>query len=279
MIRQAKLAYLVVGLLAIPFVATAQTRVVPVRPVRAPVQMAHPGAIVASPARTLPTQPRIIRLPADPSVQRDGSSSSQMSSTPNIAVFPNGTNPIVFPDATSFDLNQLLNSGAPGFGFDFTHQAALQGNLGEKAFIDPVTQQDIASAERLARITPGFDGGFIPFWGGYSEPAVEEEPQQQQQPQVIVLQQPVPSSGSAQRYSAPEPAPAEQQAPLPDVGEFTLVLHNGDKIKAVAFTRQKDQIVYVTKDGKRDSFAAGDLDVSATEQLNQNHGTPLHLSL
>jgi len=277
MIRQAKLACLVVGLLTIPIATSAQTRVAPARPVRFPVQMAHPSGVAVAPARTSTvTQPRIIRLPVAPVTQRTGSSSSQITPTPNIAVFPNGTNGFIFPGSTSFDLNQLLNNGAPGFGFDFTHQAALQGNLGEKAFIDPVTQQDIALAEQLARSTPAVAGGFIPLWGGYSEPAVEEE--QQQQPQVIVLQQPAPASNAAST-SSQETAPTETQTSLPDVGPFTLVLHNGEKIKTIGFTRQNNRIVYITKDGKRDSFAAGDLDVSATEQLNQDHGTPLHLSL
>lgn len=281
MIRHAKLASLTVGLLAIPFAASAQTRVAPVRPMRPPVQMAHPNAARANGFAGAPTvaRPRIIRLPAAPAKQSTGSS-SQMASTPNISVFPNGTNGFIFPGATSFDINQLLNNGAPGFGFDFTHLATLNSNFGEKAFIDPVTQQDIALAEQLARSTPAFAGGFIPFWGGagYAEPVEEEEPQpQQQQPQVIVLQQPVPATSASS--TSQETAPLEQQAPLPDVGVFTLVLHNGDKIKAVAFTRQKDQIVYITKDGARGSFAAADLDTAATEQLNQDHGTPLHLSL
>lgn len=284
MIRHLKFAGIAFGLLAVPLAASAQTRATPapMTPVRAAVQLVHPNAAVANQsARTATvTRPRIIRLPAAPAVQRDGTSSTQMLSTPDISVFPNGTNGVIFPGPTSFDLNQLLNSGAPGFGFDFTHLAALNGNFGEKAFIDPVTQQDIALAEQLARSTTGFSGGFIPFWSayGYSEP-VEQEPQpQQQQPQVIVLQQSVPTPGS-EGTASQKAAPAEPQPPLPDVGEFTLVLHNGNKIKAVAFTHQNDRIVYITKDGLRNSFAAADLDVAATEQLNQDRGTPLHLSL
>lgn len=276
MVRHAKLACCVVWLVAIPLAASAQSRVPPMKPIQAPVQMAHPNT--ASPntfSRPVTvTHPRIIRLPVT-AAQRTASS------TRNIAVLPNGTNSILIPGATSFDLSQVMNNnGAPGFGFDFTHLAALNGNLGEKAFIDPVTQQDIALAEQLSQSTSGFAGGFIPFWGstGYVEP-MEEEPQQQQ-PRVIVLQQPVPSTSSASPSSQETPsAPTEQQPPLPDVSPFTLVLHNGDQIKAVAFTRQKDRIVYITKEGTRNSFAASDLDVAATEQLNQDRGAPLHLSL
>ena len=278
MIRHRKLAWLSIGILAVPLTASAQSRFAPVRPVRAPVQVARSSAAPPSSARnSTATHPRIVRLPAAPAAEQTGAS-SQMASTPDLAVFPNRADGFIFPGATSFDLGQL-NHGAPGFGFDYTHLAALNGNLGEKAFIDPVTQQDIALAVQLARSTSGFSLGFVPFWGGgYSEPVVEEEPQQQQQPQVIVLQQPI-AAPPPQTGSSRHAEPTEQQPPLPDVGEFTLVLHNGNKIKAVAFTRQNDQIVYITKDGVRASFAAADLDVAATEQLNQDRGTPLRLSL
>jgi hypothetical protein len=273
MIRHMRFGLLAVGLVAIPIIASAQTRIAPaVRSAWHPMPMARPPA--ARPAAT-PAHPIIVRLPA--STTRQGQTSAAATNALDFSVFPNGTFGFLPSTATSFDLNQLLNN-VPGFGFDYTHLAALQGNLGEKAFIDPVTQQDIALAEQLSRSTPAFDDGFIPFWGGYgySEPAVEEEPQQQ--PQVIVLQQPVPVSRSESAPSA-EAAPAEQESPLPDVGEFTLVLRDGSKIKAVAFTHQNDQIVYITSDGVRDSFPVSDLDVTATQQLNQQHGTPLHLSL
>lgn len=275
MIRCVRFGLLAVGLLAVPIVASAQTRVAPaVRPVWHPIRMAQPPA-----ARTVatPTRPIIVRIPVA-STTRQGETSAASLNPTNFSVFPNGTFGFIPSTATSFDLNQLLNN-VPGLGFDYTHLAALNGNLGQRAFIDPVTQQDIALAEQLSRSSPAFNGGFIPFWGGYgySEPVVEEEPQPQQQPQVIVLEQPVPQRPAS--TPPPQAAPAEQQSQLPDVGEFTLVLHDGTKIKAVAFSRQDDQIVYITSDGVRNSFPVSDLDATATQQLNQQHGTPLHLSL
>ncbi len=273
MIRHARFGLLAVGLLIVPIIASAQTRTAPARSAWHPMRIAPPAEHVAA----APTHPIIVRLPAT-STARQGKTSAAATNALDFSIFPNGTFGFIPSTATSFDLSQLLNN-VPGFGFDYTHLAALNENLGERAFIDPVTQQDIALAEQLSRSTPAFAGSFIPFWGGYgySEPAVEEETQSQQQPQVIVLQQPVPLRSAS--TPSPDAAADEQQSPLPDVGEFTLVLRDGSKIKAVAFSRQNDQIVYITSDGVRNSFPVSDLDAAATEQLNQQHGTPLHLSL
>ena len=184
----------------------------------------------------------------------------------------------------SFGLNQnlmnLLNS-VPGLGFDFEHLAAVNADLGEKALIDPVTQGELALAVRLAQVTP--QTGFVPWVGGgygyypgYYPPEQEanEEPPAPQQPQVIVVQAP-----TANQQQAGQSQAEESEPPLPDVGEFTLVLLNGKQISAVAFSRQGRQLVYITQDGGRESVAVSDVDVAATRKINEEHGTPLKLSL
>lgn len=277
MIRHLKFGLLAVGMLAIPIVVSAQTSTMPAHSAWHPMRIAHPQPSRAAAA----THPLLVRVPArsEHSVQAlalptNASSNVSISSSGTVAFIPSG--------ATTFDLNQLLNN-VPGLGFDYSHVAALNQNFGERAFIDPVTQQNIALAEQLSQTTPGFTGGFIPIWGGfgYSEPVVEEqEPQSQAQPRVIILQEPPAATAPATNaHSTSESATPSEQVPLPDIGEFTLVLHNGKKIKAVAFSRQNNQIVYITSEGVRNSFPVSDLDPAATEQLNQQHGTPLHLSL
>jgi len=72
---------------------------------------------------------------------------------------------------------------------------------------------------------------------------------------------------------------APESASLPDVGEFTLVLRNGSRIQAVAFTRRDDKIIYITPSGGRRILAVSDLDTDSTERTNQENGTPLQLSL
>jgi hypothetical protein len=83
---------------------------------------------------------------------------------------------------------------------------------------------------------------------------------------------------SDQDQSADAVAPAES-TPLPDEGQFTLVLRDGTTIQAVAFTHSNGKIIYVTTDGLRLTFADSLLDQDATVRLNLERGTALQLPL
>jgi len=225
--------------------------------------------------------PIIVRMPAPPAQHRGTASVSSQSASANdsvVMVVPNSA----FPFGSFVDLNSLgpfLNANTPGLGFDFPHLAALNHDLGVRAIIDPVTQHELALTEQLQNSQRSVaTSAFIPFFGGaeYPEPVAYEP--QQQQPQIIVLQQPAQQAQSAEKASpAAASSSAAPEAPLPPVGEFVLVLKGGKQIKAVAFTRQDDFVVYVTSDGARSSFPADELDAAATEQINQQHGTPLKI--
>jgi hypothetical protein len=179
---------------------------------------------------------------------------------------------VVFLDGSSDNLNQLLGL-TPSLGFDFEHLNAINPDLGIKALIDPITQQRLALAERLLRETP-FRPLSFPFFEGQPETMLE------QQPQVIVLPQPQGNEPNASTDIQAAPAlssTGESQEPLRDVGAFTLVLRDGTKISAVAFTIQDNRIVYITNDGRRRAIAVADLDKPATEQINDDRGTPIQL--
>jgi hypothetical protein len=274
MIRRASFELLVVIFL-ISTAAFAQSRFSHVRLYSPPERVAASRpAFRASTA----TRPVIVRLPGTPASQTIATTTSSHQVASHGEVFLNGNtvSPNFVPAGGAvLDLGQLLNN-VPGLGFDYSHLAALNHDLGVRAMIDPVTQHELAITEQLLRDEQGLgtSSAFVPFYGeGYAEPAVY-----QQQPQVIVLQQPAPQAQPTAEETAAPPAAAEQP-PLPPVGEFVLVLRSGKQIKAVAFTRQSDSIVYITGDGIRGSFPVADLDTAATEQLNQQHGTPLKLSL
>jgi hypothetical protein len=183
-------------------------------------------------------------------------------------------------DGSPVSLQELLNP-FPNPGFSFQHLSAINQDLGIKAVIDPVTEWKLAIAERVLRDRSRFAGtGFYLLDGGgaYAVPA-DSAPddsaatdQPAQQPQVIVVQAP-PS-----QQDADQPGP-EDSAPLPDVGQFTLVLQNGTQLQAVAFTRMNDRIVYITADGSRRSIAVTDLNSDATVRVNEERGTPLQFSL
>jgi hypothetical protein len=179
-------------------------------------------------------------------------------------------------------IQQLLDP-FPAFGFDFEHLNALDRNLAIKALIDPITEQRLALAERIDRRNSRFgSSGFFLLDGGgaYVVPSgpdsADQAPAQPQQPQVIVVQMPATQQGGQESSAEPE---VRESGPLPDVGEFTLILRNGSQIRAVAFTRMDDKIVYITPSGGRRSLAVTDLDTDSTERTNQENGTPLQLSL
>ena len=236
----------------------------------APAQAQHIGASVARPMAA--AQPR-----ASYSLRR---------SRPTLGSVPRSAN-YAAPFSAGNDygsggtLQQLLDPVPPP-GFDYQYLSAVDSDLGVKAFIDPATQLRIASARRFLR-GRGLGGGgyYIVDGGGNYYPdesdqveASQAPPQPAQQPQVIVLQQ-TPTAEQAVQ-PAPEAAP---EAPLPDVGQFVLVLRNGTRIQAVAFTSSNGKIVYITADGSRRTIALADLDGDTTVRVNEERGTPLQLSL
>lgn len=198
--------------------------------------------------------------------------------------FNSATRSFVSSDGVPVSLQDLLNPVPPP-GFDYQFLSVMNQDLAIKALIDPATEWKLALAERLLRDRPRVGGGgfyLLDGGGAYAAPddsasndsAPAQQPDQPaQQPQVIVVQVAPPS-----QQSADQPA-AEDSAPLPDVGQFTLVLLNGTQLQAVAFMRVNDRIVYITADGSRRTFAVTDLNSDATVRVNEERGTPLQLPL
>ena len=198
---------------------------------------------------------------------------------------------MVVPADSGITLQDLTNQ-APGLGFDYEHLAAISGNLAEKALIDPATMEELALAERFNRggvgssayilggYGYGYGGGDVPVDNGDAQDA-QAAPAPQPAPQIIILQQPAAGGQpTSQNYgdgraAEPQAAPAH----LPEASDFLLVLKNGAMISAVAFTRQGDQLIYVTKEGNRRTMAVATIDSDATSKINAARGTPLKLSI
>jgi hypothetical protein len=213
------------------------------------------------------------------------STAASQNVTPNVVVVP----------ADSGITLQDLTGQVPGLGFDYEHLAAISGNLAEKALIDPVTMEELALAERFNR---GGVGGSAYLLGGYGygyaggdAPADNGDPNNvpqdaqaqptapapQPAPQIIILQQPAPGVSSSGEGSAEERHAAA--APLPEASDFLLVLKSGVMVSAVAFTRQGDDLIYVTKEGNRRTMSVATIDSDATSKINAARGTPLKLSI
>jgi hypothetical protein len=178
-------------------------------------------------------------------------------------------------------VQQLLNP-VPPYGFDYQYLNAIDSDLNLKAAIDPATQLALSEASRYG--CGGFGGGGYILWdgGGYAVPQQAEEPPDESapapQPQVIVVQVPASGQATAAKAASPE-AEEEQTPPLPDEGQFILVMRDGSQIKAAAFTRSADTIIYISPDGLRHTIALSDLDTGATLRLNSERGSQLQLSL
>jgi hypothetical protein len=176
-----------------------------------------------------------------------------------------------FPGGTVQD---LFGYPVPGLGFDYSDYAALNGNLGVRALIDPVTQQEIALALRLRGSFAGASPLFYSPFGG--SPIVMETPVVAAQPEapapapIIVVAPPAPQP-------APQAQPAPPQQPLPDPGEFVLVQRDGRLLFAVAFTGEPGRLIYVTKEGLRRTIALSQLDLDATLRINEERGTTIQL--
>lgn len=186
----------------------------------------------------------------------------------------------------------------PGLGFDYTHLAAVNRNLGTRALIDPATQQRLA-LERDLRRRSGRGSVAPAFPVVVNQIVVNVVPQ----PPVVIVQErePEPDSAWLERASyrerlerlegiagvgpvaAPEPQPVSfYEPPLRESDELVLIRRDGALLFAVAFTVRPDaageaRVVYITREGHRRSVPLAELDLDATRDINEARGTSLHL--
>jgi len=242
----------------------------------------QPTAAFRAPAGTVMVRASGVRAATSTSRAR-GAASPRSASTGDFLL--NGPlDPYLSSGGAPFYINGVLNAG-PGSAYYGTNSL-----LGVKAFIDPATQMELATYERLQRDL-GSSGIYIPLLPMYAAiptgddqgPDANAPPdqgqageQQQQQPQVIIVQE-APQPG-AENSEAQQNSPAEEQAPLPDEGEFVLIFRDGRSDQAAAFTKSGDQVVYITPDGTRHAVALSEIDIEETQRVNQERGTPLQLS-
>jgi hypothetical protein len=193
-------------------------------------------------------------------------------SDPNLAL----TSPVV-PSGNTVD--SLINGGypAPGLGFDFTHHAAVNRNLGVRALVDPITQHRLALARQIRRETP-----VTPITGPIVINSIQVNVLPQ--PPVVIIQEPEPepvdrleNARYAERVAeAPQPPPVFYE-PEQDTSELVFIRRDGSLLFAVAFVTRGERLVYVTRDGQRRSLALADLDLDATRDINEARGASLQL--
>jgi hypothetical protein len=284
-----RFAFLLAAVAALPWTASAQRGGAAggPAPVAAPAPAPSGGRDAAHPSSTgtvsvRPHHSSPIGVHGT-SAHHSTGNNTETNATPQAAT----PNVVVVPADSNLSLQDLTGQ-VPGLGFDFEHLAAISGNLAEKALTDPVTMEELALAQRFNRNNGGSSAFFLGggYGGGdYSAAPVDNgdsqdpaaQPAAQPAPQIIIVQQP--ASASQQNGGANARAQEQAGPPLPEASDFLLVLKSGAMVSAVAFTRQGDQLVYVTKEGNRRTMSVATIDSDATSKLNAARGTPLKLSI
>ena len=187
----------------------------------------------------------------------------------------------------SVDTQVLGSFPAPGLGFDYTHQAAVNRNLATRALIDPLTQHRLALERQSRRnvvgvpiampvvvnniqviVTPPPPVVILP---------VEDEVQDEFAPRMRRA-----SASTRPRYVEPEEpdevgrelvAPAPPPAAPREVSDLVLIHRDGSLTFAVAYVIRGDRLTYITRDGHRRSLELALLDLDATRDMNESLGT------
>jgi hypothetical protein len=148
----------------------------------------------------------------------------------------------------------------PGLGFDFVHFAATHPN----AF----------------KGRHGSVGGFFPFFnGGFvipSVPTVVEEAPADDSEEVAVDDPPRRTRVIYQQQAPAASAPVEQ-GPVQASEEYVFVRRDGTVFFAVAYSWEGGALRYITSQGQRGTVTREALDLSATQQFNEQRGLSFHL--
>lgn len=167
----------------------------------------------------------------------------------------------------------------PNYGFDFEHLNAPNAELPTRAAIDPATELQLNKVEDLG-CAIGEPWAYLE--AGDDDIGPDEEDQQAEaagepetQPQIVILEQ---APASPLREPTEGAQALEPEPPLPDEGQFVLVLRDGSLLETVAFSRNENQVVYITTEGTRHVLPLSGLDLPATLRVNEERGTPLQFS-
>jgi hypothetical protein len=183
----------------------------------------------------------------------------------------------------------VMGYPVPGQGFDYTHHTAMNRNVALRALIDPVTQQRLAQAQEILRAAPVALPLIVPAVVNNIQvvivqappvvllPAAVAEPEREDDRDAGRRSGPV---RERTRYIEREPEPAGPAAPSAqprEVPELVLVRKDGGLLFAVGYVLRGDRMVYITREGHRQSLALVQLDLDATRSMNESLGTTLKL--
>lgn len=184
----------------------------------------------------------------------------------------------------------------PGLGFDYTHFAAVNRDLATRALIDPATQQRIAQSLQTNRV-PIVPIPVLAVVNNVQVVVVLQPPMvilsedefsgptesgQQRERRRLARELEEAEWAARERLQEARRAPRVEEAAAPalpprEVPELVLIRRDGALLFAVAYVLRGDRIVYVTREGHRQSVPLQQLDLEATREMNESLGTTLHL--
>jgi len=169
-------------------------------------------------------------------------------------------------DFATTDFATTNFEGVPGLGFDFPHLAAISGGrheggrfgfgaspfgFGGFLFGAPVIVEEVGA-------------------GGPQAGPVEEENVARDDAETDYVRRP--RSVSPRDYVAQNPGSVASSTLEEDPAEYVFVRRDGGLVFAVAYSWENGTLRYVTRDGMRRSMARDAIDLTATQQFNEQRG-------
>jgi hypothetical protein len=162
------------------------------------------------------------------------------------------------------------DSNVPGLGFDAVHVAATRGNRGHDR------RDGRGRGNESGVLFPFFGGGgyYVPTGPGITGVAQGDG----QAIDDAEDQGPGPDDRSYDRTDRTAPMgnvnrpPAEQPGPQVNAPEYVFVRRDGTVFFAVAYSWENGSLRYISSEGMRRSVSRDTLDLSATQQFNEQRG-------
>jgi hypothetical protein len=204
----------------------------------------------------------MVRVPA-PAQGAQRSSGSAFRPQIGIRRIHHGNRPI---DGAPLPQNVTTDFGdVPGLGFDYPHLAAVSGHRNQGG--------------RFGEFPFGFNGGFLfgspsviveemPSSEAQADPVDEGNVDESETDRTLARRQPI----SPRAYDAQNSGGVTAQAPVEDSAEYVFVRRDGGLVFAVAYSWENGMLRYVTHDGMRRTIAREAIDLSATQQFNEQRG-------
>jgi hypothetical protein len=162
-----------------------------------------------------------------------------------------------------------VQRGVPGLGFDYEHLAVVNRPAQNRS--------GRLRARGFGFITPIFGAG-LPYYYSFDNgvPMPDDHLEDQQQSPAPDLPPPATADSSALQNESGQGA-SQAPASAPELGPLILVRRDGQVLLVAAFMASSGRLTYVTRDGLRRSFPIGELDKSATREINDANGTSVAL--